>query len=84
MPIIIYQVFNLIDNVLKFPTEVSFEWIPYRDPNNRLKYESIPAITVYYENNFQKFLFDEKVRKGFEFKFNDNKYQDQISNLEIK
>jgi hypothetical protein len=78
LPIIIYQVFNLIDNYLKYPTEVSVEWIPFRDSNNRLTYESIPAITVCYENYFQKLLFDEKIRIGFESKFKFKNYYNKF------
>ena len=38
-PIIIYQLWKLMDNYLKYGTEVSVEWIPYRNSENRLKIE---------------------------------------------
>ena len=67
LPIILYQIWELTDSYLKYKTEVSVEWIPYRDSENRLKNESIPAITVCFEHIFQRILFDEKVKKGFHY-----------------
>ena len=49
--------------------DVSVEWIPLRDSLNRLSDESIPAITVCYEYIFEKFLFDEELKKYFNHYF---------------
>ncbi len=47
LPILIYQLFVIIQTYLQFSTEVSVQLIPFRDPeNNHLKYDSFPAITV--------------------------------------
>ena len=68
---------------------MSVEWIPYRDSENRLNNESIPAITVCFEHIFQRILFDEKVKKSFEYSFSNEKiisstFQQVFNEFKIK
>ena len=65
-PFILYQIWELTDSYLNYKTEVSVEWIPYRDSENRLKNESIPSITICFEHIFQRILFDPKLRASLE------------------
>ena len=49
--------------------DVSVEWFPYKDTENRLSDESIPAITVCYEHIFERLLFDEDLKHRYKFIF---------------
>src|SRR6266481_1844431 len=83
VPVIIYQMWKLTDSYLKYETEVSVEWIPYRDSENILKSESIPAITVCFEHIFERILFDRKLKPGLENNlFVDYFYYDGENHLE--
>ena len=70
LPIIIYQIWDLTDDYLKYPMDVSVEWFPYKDSNYRLSDESIPAITVCYEHIFKRILFDKIIQDSFFHNFN--------------
>ena len=49
--------------------DVSVEWFPYKDTENRLSDESIPAITVCYEHIFERILFDEELKERLKLIF---------------
>ena len=66
MPFIIYQIYDLSDDYLNYPMDVSVEWFPYKDTENRLSDESIPAITVCYEHIFERILFQEDLRERYQ------------------
>ena len=70
LPFMLYQIWDLTDDYLKYPMDVSVEWFPYKDSNYRLSDESIPAITVCYEHIFERILFDENVQASFRYNFN--------------
>ena len=70
LPFMLYQIWDLTDDYLKYPMDVSVEWFPYKDTNFRLSDESIPAITVCYEHIFERILFDENVQASFRYNLN--------------
>ena len=73
LPFIIYQIWDLTDDYLKYPMDVSVEWFPYKDSNYRLSDESIPAITVCYEHIFERILFDQNIQDSFNYNMNHSK-----------
>ena len=70
LPLIIYQIYDLTDDYLNYPMDVSVEWFPYKDTENRLSDESIPAITVCYEHIFERILFEPIIIESFNFTIN--------------
>ena len=70
LPFIIYQIWDLTDDYLKYPMDVSVDWFPYKDSNYRLSDESIPAITICYEHIFERILFDKNIQDSFIYNFN--------------
>ena len=55
LPIICFQISMLCDNYLQYSTQTSIQLIKYKN-NNRIPLQSIPAITLCYENTFQDIL----------------------------
>jgi len=49
---------------LQYSTQTSIQLIKYKN-NNRIPLQSIPAITLCYENTFQDILFDHNIRQYF-------------------
>ena len=74
IPFMLYQIWNLTDDYLKYPIDVSVEWFPLRDSLNRLSNNSIPAITVCYEHIFERILFDDEVKESFRYNLNLTNY----------
>ena len=79
LPLIVYQIWRLTDDYLKYPMDITVDWIPFRDSLNRLSDESIPAITVCYEHIFEKILFNEQT-----FNFVDDIFEQKSLMLETR
>ena len=62
VPIFLYQIYELVDSYLQFSTEVSVEIISYRDSDNNIRYNVLPAITVCNDHMFEELLFNKKIR----------------------
>ena len=67
IPIICTQIIILIYNYLQYPTETSIQVIGYNDiyNNNRIRIESIPAITLCIENNFEDILNNPYIKQYY-------------------
>ena len=61
-PIFLYQIYELVDSYLQFSTEVSVEIISYRDSDNNIRYNILPAITVCNDHIFEELLFNKNIR----------------------
>ena len=59
-PVLVYQIYELVDSYLQFSTEVSVEIISYRDSDNNIRYNVLPAITVCNDNIFEELLFNNR------------------------
>ena len=64
-PIFIHQVSQLIQSYLQFSTEVNINLISYRDSNDMIKLDALPAITVCVEQIFERLVSDEKTASLF-------------------
>ena len=64
-PIFILQVSQLIQSYLQFSTEVNINLISYRDSNDLIKLDALPAITVCVEQIFERLVSDEKTASMF-------------------
>ena len=62
IPILLYQLYELVDSYLQFSTEVSVDIISYRDSDDIIRYNHLPAITVCNDNIFEEILFNNKTR----------------------
>ena len=62
IPIFLNQIYELVDSYLQFSTEVSVEIISYRDSDNNIRYNQLPAITVCNDHIFEELLFNENIR----------------------
>ena len=62
IPILLYQLYELVDSYLQFSTEVSVELIFYRDSDNNIRYNVLPAITVCTDHIFEELRFNQQLR----------------------
>ena len=62
IPILLYQIYELVDSYLQFSTEVSFDIISYRDSDDIIRYNHLPAITVCNDNKFEEILFNNRTK----------------------
>ena len=83
IPFMLFQIWNLTEDYLKYPIDVSVEWFALRDSLNRLSNDSIPAITVCYEHIFERILFDKEVKESFRYNLNLTNYT-HFYHLELK
>jgi len=80
LPIICYQIYILIDKYLSFSTQTSIEMIEYKEIDNKISLQSIPSITLCYENTFEDIFFDPYIRQYYITKLI-NKYIDPNSDV---
>ena len=81
-PIFTLQIYLLIDSYLKFSTEVSVDLIQYRDFNDMISLDTLPAITVCVEDIFESLVNEKKTISLFtkldSQLFNHTLYDDQF------
>ena len=61
-PILVYQIYELVDSYLQFSTEVSVDIISYRDSDNNIALNVLPAITVCNDHIFRELLFNNETK----------------------
>ena len=62
-PLLLYQIYELVDSYLQFSTEVSVEIISYRDSENNIRYNVLPAISVCNEIIIDELLSDNQTKQ---------------------
>ena len=71
-PVLLYQIYELVDSYLQFSTEVSVDIISYRDSENNIRYNVLPAISVCNEIIIDEILSDNQTKQYLWQKLDEN------------
>ena len=71
-PVLLYQIYELVDSYLQFSTEVSVDIISYRDSENNIRYNVLPAISVCNEIIIDELLSNNQTKQYLWQKLDEN------------